>query len=257
MLSSSSIGAIYEDKEARKWIATLRGGVNIIDNVGGQFEEIQSNPYQKNTLVNNFVLSFCEDENKNIWIGTDGGGLSLWNPNTNVYKNYVHETGNGGSLKSNFVTSILKDEFNNIWVASFSGGIDRFDKASQTFKHYNCYNSVKGRDEVNLWKLYEDRQNNLWAGTTKGGALYRFNRMLDRFELFDNRLKDIHTIYQDQQGTLWGGDYTHLIKIDAVNRKHKYIPINSAIRAIHEDKFKNLTLFIPTTLSLNQGYSHN
>lgn len=240
LLSSNSIAAIYEDKEARKWIATLRGGVNIIDNIGGQFEEIQSNPYQKNTLVNNFVLSFCEDENKNIWIGTDGGGLSLWNPNTNVYKNYVHDAGNNGSLKSNFVTSILKDEFNNVWVASFSGGIDRFDKASQTFKHYNCYNSVKGVDEVNLWKLYEDHQHNLWAGTTKGGALYRLNRKLDRFELFDNRLKDIHTIYQDQQGSLWGGDYTHLIKIDVVNKKHQYIPVNSAIRAIHEDKFKNL-----------------
>jgi len=240
LLSSNSIGAIYEDKEARKWIATLRGGVNIIDNVGGQFEEIQSNPYQKNTLVSNFVLSFSEDENKNIWIGTDGGGLSIWNPNTNVYKNYVHEAGNNGSLKSNFVTSILKDEFNNVWVASFSGGIDRFDKGSQTFKHYNCYNSVKGIDEVNLWKLYEDHQHNLWAGTTKGGALYMLNRKLDRFELFDDSLRDIHTIYQDRQGSLWGGDYTHLIKIDVVNKKHQYIPVNSAIRAIHEDKFKNL-----------------
>jgi ligand-binding sensor domain-containing protein/signal transduction histidine kinase/DNA-binding response OmpR family regulator len=239
-LTSNSIGAVYEDKEARKWIATLRGGVNVIDNKSTQFEQIKRNPYQQNTLVNNFVLSFCEDVNQGIWIGTDGGGISLWNPRENAYKNYVHDPSNPNSLVSNFVTSILKDHANQIWIATFSGGVERFDKQTQSFKHYRCFNTVKGVEEVNLWKLYEDRQHHLWAGSTKGEALYKFNPASDQFELFDHRLKDIHTIYQDQQGTLWAGDYTHLIKIDVANKKHQYFPILFAIRAIHEDKFNNL-----------------
>ena len=63
MLSSNSIGAVYVDKEERKWIATLRGGVNIIDNEQEQFRSVKSDPFRSNTLVNNFILSFCEDEN--------------------------------------------------------------------------------------------------------------------------------------------------------------------------------------------------
>jgi len=234
LLSSNSIAQVYEDKESRKWIATLRGGINIIDQENAQFKTIKNDPVQKNSLINNFVLSFSEDGDKNVWIGTDGGGLSIWNPKLNTFKNYV-KNGIEGSLSSNFVTSILNDAQNNVWIATFSGGIDRFDKKTQRFKHYTCYNNIKGVEEVNLWKLYQDKQNNVWAGITKGGALYKLNRAKDKFELFDNRLKDIHTLYQDSENRLWAGNYTHLIKIDTLNKKHEFIKVNFAIRAIHED----------------------
>lgn len=240
MLSSNSIGAIYIDKEARKWIATLRGGVNIIDNEQAQFITIKSDPFKSNTLVNNFILSFCEDENKNIWIGTDGAGLSIWNPRSNDYTNYVHRIDDPNSLSSNFVTSILNDHQKNIWISTFDGGIDRFDKQSKKFKHYSCFNSVKGVEEPNVWKLFEDKSHRLWVGTTKGGAVYLYNPKLDKFELFDARLKDIHTLYQDRSGIVWAGSYTHLIQIDPVHKKHRYIPVNIAIRAITEDKYNQL-----------------
>lgn len=239
-LSSNSIGAVFEDKEARKWIATFRGGVNIIESKDRQFRTINKDPYKENTLVNNFVLSFCEDEAKNIWVGTDGGGLSVWNPKLNLYKNYVRNKEVPNSLKSDFVTSILKDYKNTIWLASFSGGIDRFDHKTETFKHYVCYDSIKKADEVNLWKLYEDRQHRIWVGSTKGGSLYKFNREKDKFELFDRSLKNIHTIYQDSKGSLWAGNYTSLIKIDLLTKKHLYIPVHYTIRSIHEDVNRNM-----------------
>ncbi|MGM9478372.1 two-component regulator propeller domain-containing protein [Pedobacter sp. GSP4] len=234
VLSSNSVAQVYEDNESRKWIATLRGGINIIDQQNDQFKTIKHDPLKSNSLINNFVLSFSEDENKNIWIGTDGGGLSVWNRKQNTFTNYAKTT-SPNSLTSNFVTSILNDADRNIWVATFSGGIDRYDKTSGKFVHYSCYNTVKGLDEVNLWKLYQDRQQNIWAGTTKGGALYRYNKSLDKFELFDNSLKDIHTLFQDSKGRLWAGNYTSLIKIDPVGKKHGYTKINFPIRAIHED----------------------
>ncbi|MES2652493.1 MAG: two-component regulator propeller domain-containing protein [Bacteroidota bacterium] len=240
MLSSNSVGAVYIDREARKWIATLRGGVNVIDNEQAQFRTIKSDPFRNNTLVNNFILSFCEDENGNIWIGTDGGGLSLWNPKLNTYTNYVHHPEEPTSLSSNFVTSIINDHQQNIWITTFNGGIDRFDKQRKNFKHYECYNSAKSVEEPNVWKIFQDQSNRLWAGTTKGGALYLYNPNVDKFELFDSRLKDIHTLYQDRQGILWGGNYTHLIQIDVVHKKHQYIPIDIAIRAIHEDRYHQL-----------------
>jgi len=238
-LSSNSIAQVYEDKESRKWIATLRGGVNIIDQQSTQFQTFKKDPLKSNSLVNNFVLSFAEDDHQNVWIGTDGGGLSVWNPKKNTFTNY-EKTNGPGSLKSNFITSILNDADNNIWVASFSGGIDRFDKRTGKFMHYACFNEVKGVDEVNLWKLYQDRSQNIWAGTTRGGAFYLYNKQQDKFELFDNRLQDIHSLFQDSKGQLWGGNYTDLIRIDTLQKKHQFFKVGFAVRAIVEDEDSQL-----------------
>ncbi|WP_159435303.1 hybrid sensor histidine kinase/response regulator transcription factor [Pedobacter suwonensis] len=233
LLSSNSVAQVYEDGESRKWIATLRGGVNVIDPENEQFTTTKNDPLNRNSLINNFVLSFSEDEHKNIWIGTDGGGLSIWDQKQNRFINYT-KTSDPNSLTSNFITSILNDADHNVWVASFSGGIDHFNKATQKFVHYNCFNTYTCVDDINIWKLYQDKQHNIWAGTTKGGALYRYNKNSDKFELFDHKLKDIHTLFQDSKGRLWAGNYTELIEIDPIHKKHRYTKINYAIRAIQE-----------------------
>ncbi|WP_448697499.1 two-component regulator propeller domain-containing protein [Mucilaginibacter sp. AW1-3] len=238
-LRSNAISMIYEDNEARVWIATLRGGVNILDNRRNQFKLITHDPFNKNSVVNNFIISFCEDELHNLWIGTDGGGLSYWNRKANVYTNYVH-TADKGSVSSNFVVSMIKDHKNLIWVATFSGGIDRFDKSSGKFIHYSCYNPNTKTEDKSLWKLYLDSHNNLWAGVTRGGALYWYNRKADKFEIFDDQLTNIHAIFEDDNGTLWLGDYSQLIKVDVSRKNHQYISIKNAVRSITEDGNRNL-----------------
>jgi len=239
MLKSSAVSAIYEDRKSRKWIATLRGGVNIIEHQPKSFQLVKRDPLQKNTLVDNFVLSFAEDERHNLWIGTDGGGLSVFDAKTQQYVNYTAKAGVPGALSSNFIVNILKDYKNQVWVAAFNGGIDLFQPQNGKFKHYNLYHPEKKVLENNLWKLYEDASNRLWAGTTRDGGLYLYNAGIDQFELFDKRLKNIHALLQDRTGTLWGGDYNRLIKIDVQNKKHQYIQIGQAIRSMLEDKQGN------------------
>ncbi len=238
-LHSDAVSMIYEDNEGRNWIATLRGGVNIFDNAVNQFKLVTHNPLNSNSVVNNFSLSFCEDEQHNIWIGTDGGGLSYWNRKKNQFSNYVHSD-DRGSLSSNFVVSIIKDSKNQIWVAMFNGGIDRWDNVSHKFIHYDCYNPATRVIDKNLWKLYLDSHNNLWAGTTRGGALYIYNRSVDKFEVFDDELTNIHAIFEDHNGTLWAGDYSRLIKVDVITKKHQFIGVKSAVRSITEDNNHNL-----------------
>lgn len=238
-MRSDAISMIYEDSESRKWIATLRGGVNILDAAHRQFKLIANNPFNKNSMVSNFSLSFCEDERHNLWIGTDGGGLSYWDRKNNKYTNYVHASSDA-SLASNFVVSIVRDQDNQIWIAMFSGGIDRFDKRTGRFIHYHCYNTATKVTDKNLWKLYLDSHNNLWAGSTRGGSLYRYNSKADKFELFDGRLTNIHALCEDHNGVLWAGDYSRLIKINQVTKKHQYISVKNPIRSLIEDKAHNL-----------------
>ena len=241
-LRSGAVSYIYEDNESRKWIATLRGGVNIIDGEELPFKLYTHDPFNSNSVINNFIISFCEDEYNNLWIGTDGGGLSYWDVKKNIYTSYVHKPGNPSSLSSNFVVSIIKDHTNRLWVATFSGGIDAFDKNTRSFKHYTCYNNAVNKEEKNLWKLFEDSHHNLWAGNTRGGALYLYNTQQDKFELFDKTLVNIHTLFEDHEGTLWAGDYYRLIKIDPKLKQHTFYTVDYAIRAIAEDAAHNIWL---------------
>lgn len=243
-LKSNAVYAVYEDNDQKKWIATLRGGVSILNASPDLFNTVRKEPFAKNTLASNFALSFCEDDKHNIWIGTDGGGLSYWNVQTNTFTSYVHDPDDAHSLSGNYVVSLLHDHKGRLWAASFNGGIDLFDKATNHFIHYPCYDPVKNKYNINLWKLYEDSHHRIWAGSTKDDALFLFNEAKQQFELFDEALTNIHTLYEDAEGSLWAGDYSRLIKIDTAGKKHSYLNIGYPVRAIMEDN--NHRLWIGT-----------
>ncbi len=239
-LSSESVYSIFIDKESRVWMGTLKGGINIIDVQKSRFQTITHNPFDQNSLVNNFVSFFYEDKNGELWIGTDGGGLSIWNRQKNVFTNFRHQVGNNGSLSHNAISCIKQDYLGNTWIATFGGGIDRFNRSAGTFEHYKCINEITGEENKNVCLLYEDRDRNLWATTFGNGKLYRFNRVKNRFEVFDSKLNDLIAIFEDQAGVLWTGNARQLIRLDKQNREHVYYSTGKPVRAIFEDSHQNL-----------------
>lgn len=238
-LTSNAVNTVFEDKEHRKWVGTLRGGVNILDSWKSRFKTISYNPAIKNSLLSNFILSFCEDENGNILVGTDGEGISYWNRSSNTFTNYYHELSKPASLSSNNVAAIVKDFKNEIWIATYGGGVSNFNKSTGTFRQYPCYNTVTGIADRNAWSLYQDSHNNLWTGTCNNGGLYRLNRTKNSFELFDSKLRDIICLAEDRKGQLWGGNFGSLIKIDLQSKKHIEYPLQTPVRALFEDKLGN------------------
>ena len=82
LINSNSVYSIYEDNEGRKWVGTLRGGINLIQPYTSSFRSVVYNPPGQNNPINNFILSFCEDEKNNVWIGTDG---ATWQKSTGEF----------------------------------------------------------------------------------------------------------------------------------------------------------------------------
>ncbi|WP_143305883.1 hybrid sensor histidine kinase/response regulator transcription factor [Chitinophaga vietnamensis] len=239
LVNSSAVYAIYEDQQSRKWIGTLRGGVNVIAPQQSPFTTVLYKEEKPGNPNRNFILSFCETPNGDIWIGTDGGGLRCWNRNRNTYKVYTHDPHNSSSLASNFVTGIVSDAAQQLWVSTWMGGVSRFNKAKGSFVHYTCFNTHTNKEEKKVWFLYEDRHKTLWASTSNDGTLYRFNKSADRFELFDKNIVNIQCLAEDQAGNLWGGNYSSLIKIDTLHKKHIAYQIGYTVRSIHEDRQGN------------------
>ncbi|WP_295116453.1 two-component regulator propeller domain-containing protein [uncultured Chitinophaga sp.] len=230
-INSNAIATIYVDKDDRKWIGTLRGGINILENSANPFRKISFPAEGPTDLAANFILSFCEDTDAKVWIGTDGGGIWHWDRHGDTYTRYVKET---STLSSNFITNIAKDHQDNLWIATWFGGINRLDKGTRSFRQYRCYNPVAGRYENNIWFIREDGQQRLWASATNNGCLYLYNRTADQFELFDAALVNLQAMTEDGEGNLWAGNYSSIIRIDPVGKKHKLIPVGYPVRSIRD-----------------------
>ncbi|WP_207513968.1 hybrid sensor histidine kinase/response regulator transcription factor [Longitalea luteola] len=239
LVNSNAVYSIYEDADGRKWIGTLRGGVNVIEPRTSSFQHITYNPPGNDNLVNNFILSFCEDEKNNVWIGTDGAGLRYWDRKKNRFTQYTSNANNKNAISSNFITSIVKDHHNEIWISTWLGAINRFNRFTGSFTRYDCYNPFTREKENNVWLLYQDAQNRLWASATNEGSLYLFNRESDRFELFDNNIKNLQCLAEDRQGGFWGGNYATLYYIDRDHKKHQPFNIGYTLRCLLEDRHHN------------------
>ena len=239
LLTSTAVFSIFEDHEGRKWIGTLRGGINILDPKRTGFSSVTHDPLNPNSLINDFTLSLCEDDEHNIWIGTDGGGLSIWNRKLNQFTNFKHLAGNNPSLCSDFVTDIINDHQHNIWISTWGTGIYRYNKAARSFEHFPCLDPLSGREDKNTWTLFEDAGKDLWAGVCTNGPLYRFNRKTNRFEVFDYNLTNILSMAEDRDGNCWAGTYTSLIKVDRITKQHQVFNIGYPVRVFHEDQAGN------------------
>ena len=239
VLTSNAVFSIYEDAEGRKWIGTLRGGIDVIQSHQNPFKKVYDNSDKTSVPAKNFINAFCETPDKNIWIGTSGGGLKYWDRHSNTYTTYLYEPQNKNSISSNIVTYLINDVSNNTWVATWNGGINRFNSNARSFEHYACFNPYTSTVENNVWLLYQDSKNTLWASTTNNGTLYTFNKEKNKFDLFDEKLVNIQCLAEDSKNNLWGGNYSSLIKIDRVNKKHVSYEIGYAVRSIHEDKRGN------------------
>ncbi len=237
-LSSNAVFSIWIDKQSRKWIGTLRGGVNVIDPNKEHFQNIVSSATTTNTLISNYILSFYEASNKDLWIGTDGSGLSIWNRKLNSYTNYRHNSGDPYSLSDNFVTDIQSDFQNNIWVTTYRGGVNRFNNGK--FERYHCVdpgNTAAVFSPIGP-NLLEDSEKKIWLSAQQYG-LFKLNRQKKVFELFDDRLKDLYVLKEDRRNVLWGGGITQLFQIDKAGKKHVAYSIGKPVTAITEDRSGN------------------
>lgn len=255
-LTSPSISAVFEDKESRMWIGTSKGGINIIDAKKNRFTNITHNSLTNNSLVSGFVNSFCEDGN-NLWIGTDGGGISRWARKSDTYSTFTHQIQNPGSLSSNSIPCIIKDDLGDIWIATFGTGINKYNKIIHTFTQYKCINTASHFEDKFAWRLYQDRYKNIWAGTSNGGALYKLNRILNKFELYDEHLTNVITLKEDSFGTLWAGTYKNLIKLDTINKKHLFLPVRSSVRDIVFGKNGNIWIGTENAGLVNYNVKNN
>ncbi len=125
-------------------------------------------------------------------------------------------------LLSNSVNAILKDHYGLMWFAT-DDGLNKFDGTNFTvYRHITGdSNSLRANE---ILALHEDRNGNLWIGTS-GGGLSKYDRKRDAFvhyplqahtqELPGNAV--IMSICSDLSGKVWIAQFEYLFVFDPSN----------------------------------------
>lgn len=240
-LTSNSVYSLFEDSSGRKWLGTLRGGINVVEKDNLQFWTVAKTPQSENSIISNFILSFCEEEEDRIWIGTDGEGLSLWDRKKNSFTNFTHSPTNPRSLPNNFVTAVLKDQ-EGVWVGTYGGGVSKYREKTGEFEPYLLFNEKSRYYQNNIWVLFEDSRKRIWAATSDGEGLYRYNRLTDHFDFVDAGISGIISMTEDMEGNLWVGTFEKLIKTDLKDFRHSTFEIGYPVRDIFFTKNSEMLL---------------
>ena len=85
-ISNEHLGFIYEDPQAKLWIAT-RWGLNLMDRITGTFTRYYFDP--KDTPFGGDNITYVlKDSQGKLWVGS-WGGLHMLNPQNGKFKDYL------------------------------------------------------------------------------------------------------------------------------------------------------------------------
>jgi len=162
-------------------------------------------------LSQSYIYDLIEDSNGLIWIATQDG-LDVYNGKN--FKSYRNDINNEYSLADNIVRKLFIDHQNTIWVGT-QNGLSQYDRKLDRFiNHKSAISSSYSLSDNIIWDIYEDKNQQLWVTTETGIHKYddenRSFMKVNIRRLSDNtliHLKEIKTIFQDENNNYWLGSF--------------------------------------------------
>ena len=175
-LSGSFVRGIAEDPAGRMWIATLGGGITLIEeglNTRGE-QRLVTTVYNRRTgLADDRITCILSDENGGIWYGTGNGHLGSINATSGGVTNALLTSGDP-------VQSIARDRNNRIWAACASGEVWMAGDQAPTRLE------LPRERPYTLYAIGCDFDGHLWLGGADGAYRYTLDddgrvRAVDRY----------------------------------------------------------------------------
>lgn len=246
-LSNNHVGSITQDKNGFIWFATYNG-VDRFD--GHQVKSYRHDEQNENSISSNTTRVLFSDSKGRLWVGSDGG-LDIYNSTIDAFDPFEHELLSGQMGR---VSAMAETQDGAIWIGA-NRGLFKYDYETGALEAFETNGSLE-LPEGNIYRLYADRQNNLWISVYKNGVCrYNLNSGDMECHLSDpsnpNSLSgdQIERIYQDEVGNMWFGTmYNGVTMYNPVTEEFKKIipdannNYTTRVRAIFEDFEGNLFL---------------
>ena len=112
----------------------------------------------------------------------------------------------------------------DLWVVTYGHGLNRFTHASLTQAidaplRHDVFDRADGLQSAFLHSVYEDREGNVWVGTTKGLERFRTGKLTGVPALADSP----GTLLATSPGGVWAGVRTHAL--EEVTADNRLLPI--------------------------------
>ena len=218
-----TVTSIIQDSKLRYWIATEGAGIFVYDPDNKKMISLN----KKDGLSSDNVYDLCRDQKENIWIATDIG-ITIYDTKTDIGSPAsfgILNTGNG--LLSNRITTLALINETEIWVGAADAGVmvlgikDDFNvkyptKAIEAAGQRITMSNGLGADFINC--ITEDKNHNIWIGTTGGGAAKvtplpskERSEAISKAIIYNYDTKqglnyfNANAIFQDREGSVWIG----------------------------------------------------
>jgi ligand-binding sensor domain-containing protein/DNA-binding CsgD family transcriptional regulator len=170
-ISSLNVWDILPDSKGRIWLGLLGTGVDLFDPVNHTFTNFGPNSPRSDRITFQNVMALMEDTEGDIWFGTEGKGIFILDSGTEKIRRLAPDTSRHVSTQG-VIKCLYQDHRGYIWIGTEGDGLYRYDKSSGEWLHYT---EKKGFPSNIVQSIQEDRQGNLWFGTSNGLDLYNVN----------------------------------------------------------------------------------
>lgn len=220
---------LFLDRTGILWI----GSPNNLISYDCQTEQIQVFPFTGSDEIGGGVVRRINGDMKgNLWISFQSSNVKRFLKGE--FKTYNAQHG----LTSQKINAIIEDHKGNLLFGARDSGV--YDFKDDTFSRY----PNKNLENAQVISMQEDRQGNLWVGTTHG--LFEVNEQGTKQYDKDDGLRDncISYILEDSELNLWIGTIKGLNRIRKEGEKFQIekLPLSFSILSIFEDREKNLWL---------------
>lgn len=161
-LSNNNISCLFEDSNRWLWIGTKSNGLNRMNLLNGQIENMSNRQYG---IDANWITCVLEDNHKNIWVSTENG--IYMEEAINRTKDVIRFR---PILTGIYVADIKHDKYNNLWFSSYNGLYYYSEKLREL---YSSSDYVKNSDVPlrNLSSLEIDKQETIWISSLNDGLI--------------------------------------------------------------------------------------
>ena len=199
-LAMDETRAFLQAASGDMWIGTYGGGVSVLQQDGEWREEAYT---VESGLASNFVTALesqaPDDESTDIveliWIGSEAGLVSF---DGEAFSDPM--VVRAKMLSHHFIEDLHVDDDGLLWIVTFGGGVTMYDDDEFTY----LFPSETGLPANNVYGLLEDREGNIWVGTSLGVAKFD-GRAWETFIPDNSGLayRYVNGLAEDRNGNIW------------------------------------------------------
>jgi len=225
-----------KDSQGRIWLSANGQGLFLYYPSKDSLADFTKLDITGEEVIVRSVGDVVEIDTNHFLFPTYGGGLLEFDFESGTTNRYLHEPDNPKSLSHNSIIKALLTSYGRVWLATFNG-ISIFDIDSKSFTNVIRKELpaivASNNPAAMTFKVYEDSQKRIWAGTTKG--LYVFDQNTLQYKYFQHDPANPYSlsssyafnIFEDKDHNIWLANAKGLDKIDAYKNQFGFINMSS------------------------------